>query len=278
MLVMIFALLAVIFMGISIAVPWYTMTVESKIDFMGVSQSSSTDSSYWLFQGDTYNNEGKKETKPFSDKAFDEADMVKSTSTMSMVFTILGLVFAILVMLFAMMTKKKGGRSILLLIFALLAFIFCMLGPVLYAATLPGAIKADTEAQDCGGEKCKCDQDYCTSFSGTKKADLGGMGSMTFTWGPGMGWIMALVGFIMALLAFVFVFKIPKAPKPAPTMAPAPGAPAPMMAPAPGAPAPAPAPYAQPAPQQQYQQPPPQQQYQQPPQQQAYGQPPPQQY
>jgi amino acid transporter len=238
MLVIVFALLAVIMMGISMVLPWYTITTE--VGGKKVMELSSS------FSGLTADDGNETESKGWGEKPIDELyDNQAGVFTIAMIMTILGLVFAILLLIGAVMAKKGKGKK-LAVIFGLLAFLFCLLAPILLMAMHPGAVAQDYKDNYKTDPEGKGPHD---SFFGSEEAF-----GFKISWGGGVGWIMAMIGFIFALLGFILALKLPK---------PAYSSPAPLPPPGPS--------YDQPPPVQQYPnygQPPqyPQQQQQPPPQ------------
>jgi len=196
LLVTVFAVLGVVFMGISLAMPWYVVKTEatggigtiegtysfsgidSKIDIAGQSLSNHT---AW---GDVKN-----------------ADKTKGLYSLTQIMVILGLVMCILLLVGGVMLMKGPDKKKLAVLFGVLALVFSLLAPVLFMAMHPGALKEDSKAAS-GSEPTAGPP---TSFTGSMDSILGKV-----TWGPGTGWIMGLLGFIFALLGFILVLLVKK--------------------------------------------------------------------
>jgi amino acid transporter len=178
LLVIVFAILAVIFMGISLALPWYQYTYDGEW------------TTHESFGGLTFNLDGKEETESWDD--LEGVDATKNLYNITMILTILGLIFAILLLIGAALTIKGKGRNIAVT-FGLLTFIFCLLSPIVFLAMHPGALDEDWDTDDDTGAH--------KSFMGSEEKS---------GWGPGIGWILAFIGFIFAILGFMFALKLPK--------------------------------------------------------------------
>jgi hypothetical protein len=189
MLVAVFAVLSVVFMGISLALPWYTL----KASILGQDATTNLD-----FSGSTTSAGGASTSQKWSDVK--TMDKTKGVYSLTQILVILGLVMCILLLIGSIMLIRGGpSKKMLAMIFGILAFIFAMLGPVMFMVQHPGAYKSDSGGTDPG-------YGPANSFSGSK--DVAEVG--TVTWGPGIGWMMALVGFIFALLGFILVLMVKK--------------------------------------------------------------------
>jgi multisubunit Na+/H+ antiporter MnhG subunit len=238
MLVIVFALLAVIMMGISMALPWYVVSTE-----LAGEKAETT----YSFSGISMDIGNGTESRGWGEEPLDELyDNQAGVYTIAMIMTILGLVFAILLLIGAIMAKKGKGKK-LAVIFGLLAFIFCLLAPILFMAMHPGAVAQDYKDNSGAEPEGKGPHD---SFMGEEKQEFFNM-EIKYSWGGGAGWFMAVIGFIFALLGFILALKLPKPAYSSPASMPPPG-------PGPAAPPPQQYPnYGQPPQYPQQQQPPP---------------------
>jgi hypothetical protein len=196
MIVLIFAIICIIMLVISLALPWYSVksksgNAETLLTFGGIESSNNGDSSTsW-------------DKTPY--------DNLKNLYQATQVLVILSLVIGIL-FLVGTILAMMGKSNRFALIFGLLTIIVCLLAPIIFLAIHPGAVKDDMGTQTGG--------DVHESFIGSDD---------TYSWGPGLGWIFCIIAFIFALIGFVLAFRLPT-PDTGPTVDYAP-APAPMQAP-----------------------------------------------
>lgn len=204
-LIVVFGLLAVIFIGVSMATPWYNIKYEMSA--MGISASTEINMD---FQGTTVKTPTGDQTTKWADAK--GADKTKGVYGTAQIMDILGLVMCILLLVGGVLLMMGPQKKMLALIFGLLAFIFAMLGPVLFMAQHPGAMKDDgwNTGALTGSEGNATDWGPQASFSGSKEDSAGGLFTIKVTWGPALGWIMALMGFIFALLGFILVLLVKK--------------------------------------------------------------------
>jgi hypothetical protein len=215
--VAVFAILSVIFMGISLGMPWYSHTAKSEA--MGISFETEQ----------LYKFEGIEMENPLTDEvetvSWDDEDLGNTTNTKNVyqttqILVILGLVMGILLLIGGILAFAGKGKKLAVL-FGLLAFLFCLLAPVLFMFMHPGAVDEDIgEDIDFGPQK---------SFIGSR-SETEGEGEFSFSveenWGPGTGWFMAMVGFVFAIVGFGLALRLPKpvgAPMPPPGPEPGPG-------------------------------------------------------
>ena len=190
MLVMVFALLGVIMLGASLTMTWYTTKVEAKV-VEGASASYTADEN---FKG--YNTDGKVTTWAEM-KGVDNSKAMYSNVYMLL---ILGVVMSILLVIGGAMLMMKPRLKMVVAILGILALVFSMLGPVMFMTQHQVAWKSDAPNSTGDGP--------WSSFSGSTDAS-----GAKYSWGPSMGWTVALVGFIFTLLGAVLVFLVKGAPK-----------------------------------------------------------------
>ena len=219
---MILVLVALIMVGISFVMPWYSLTAEISSTVV----SSSMDTDYYLDHAEM-EAMGETQTIDYEDtegdsKALDVFNTTKLMVILGIVGCIIGLIGAAMVMV-GKMSNKLGT------ILVLIALILTVLAPIYMMFALPAAF--DEDMGDTGGEGAASGMGE--SFFGSEKSetDLGSAGSMTteYTWGGGTGWIMAFIAFILLIVALIMVVKS-TTPEPAP-MAPAQPAPQPAYQP-----------------------------------------------
>jgi preprotein translocase subunit SecG/multisubunit Na+/H+ antiporter MnhG subunit len=205
LLVTIFAVLGVVFMGMSLIMPWYSV----KYDMSGVGTSEGTYSFSGVDTKVDITMAGQKISSSNHTAWGDmnNVDKTKSLYGTTQLLVILGLVMCILLLVGGVMLMKGPEKKMLVTIFGVLALVFTLLAPVVLMAMHPGAVKEDTKS--ASGTDPTGNGPFA-SFTGSTDSTL--MGKMT--WGPAIGWIMALLGFIFALLGFVLVLLVKK-PAPA---------------------------------------------------------------
>jgi hypothetical protein len=123
-----------------------------------------------------------------------------------------------------------GGRPGLrmgILILAILALILAIVAPMTLLAAQPGTIKSDAPYANATSGSGPW-----TSFFGSCSASgcsAGMSANASMSWGPSTGWYLAIVAFVVFLLALVFLWR--QKGEPVPASAPAPsGAPTPSEA------------------------------------------------
>ncbi|MCK5561108.1 MAG: hypothetical protein KAJ51_10960, partial [Thermoplasmata archaeon] len=201
--VLIFAILAVIMMGVSITQPWYSNPIE-----MGSGESAEKIERDYSLTGIELSSSESDATLEYSwdddeleELGFDETiGLYKTTQTL----VTISFIFCILLLIFATFALKGKGKK-LIIFFGLLAFISCLIGPVLFMQQHPGALNSDLEIES--------DKGAHDSFMGAMGTEVLGEQEVE-TWGPGIGWYLAIFGFMFALCGFIAAFKIPKS-KPA---------------------------------------------------------------
>jgi hypothetical protein len=119
MILIIFAILIIILLGISLALPWYVIADDGE----PVSQYS--------FGGI----EGKENSISWGD--VQGADNTKGVYNLTMALVVLSLIFSILVLIGGILTMKGKDKRIVV-IFGLLTFIGCLLAPILFMGMHPG--------------------------------------------------------------------------------------------------------------------------------------------
>ncbi len=184
-LVVVFALLGVIMPGASLAMTWYTTKVEG-----GPSPFTADEN----FNG--YDTDGNMTV--WSDmKGVDNSHAMYVQVQM---LVLLGIVMSILLLAGGVMLMRGPKRKMVVAVLGILAIVFSMLGPVLFMAR-----HAPAWASDAGSSSGEGPQ---SSFSGST-----GVGGVKSTWGPSIGWDVALLGFVFTLLGAITVFALKGAPK-----------------------------------------------------------------
>jgi hypothetical protein len=196
-LVLVFAILIIVIMGVCMFTPWYVVKseyedyeVESEVSFAGMKAKS----------------EGSSVSYDWDDEMLKDEENTRNLYLITQIMVILGLVFGILILIGAILAMVgKGPGKKLAVIFGLIALIFCILAPVIFLVMHPGALDSDYEGT------VKPDEGPNKSFIGSKEYEGSAYAdSYKQEWGPAIGWILAWIGFIFAVICFSFALKLPK--------------------------------------------------------------------
>jgi hypothetical protein len=192
---MVLVLVALVLMGISLAMPWYKW--EMKMSSGGESETSGNyfylDHLETDFAGLT--NEVSYDEEGMENSSF--VDTFETTQTMvyvGVVGCIIGMVGATLVMV------QKMNRSIGAIL-VLIAVVLTILAPFYLMVSLPGSFKEDFGSY-LPNEKIG------TDFSGSEKNETDLLG-VTFTqelsWGGDTGWFLPIIAMALCVLAMILV-------------------------------------------------------------------------
>jgi amino acid transporter len=235
-LAFVFALIAVILLGVALMMPWYNVTGKTS----GGGSDYEVTYDYKL-QEATRITEDEEETISYTNETFEDLKVVPVFNN-TFYMTILALVMAILLLVFAILGGLKGGKlPVLGVIFGVLAFIFALIAPMYMMIGIPAAITEEWEEAKKEAEENNWDAPdkpiQAESFFGSEESEEGTNGDSVKTelsWGGSTGWFLAIVAFVFALLAFVNMLNVMRESKAGPTGAPPP----PGYPPQPGAPPP----------------------------------------
>jgi len=144
-----------------------------------------------------------------------------------------GFVLALLGAVLGFMSRSNPRRAGSAFALSLVAMLIAIAAVGMFAAALPGAQANDTPGHTGSGP--------WSSFIGSANSTgvFGAPISGNFTWGPGIGWYLALVAFVILLIGAILIFRSRRDPEPAPATVPAPapvGSGAPMAAAPPASP------------------------------------------
>jgi|GEM_PF-654518 len=134
---------------------------------------------------------------------------------------IAGFVLGLIGGIIGLMSRGNPRRATPAFALAVVAMILAIAAVGVFAVALPGAISSDTPGHTGSGP--------WSSFIGSSNGSTFGVPvSGTVTWGPAIGWYLALAGFVVMLIGIILILRYRKdPPAPAPTTMPAPaGAPA----------------------------------------------------
>lgn len=182
------ALLVVVFLGVALIGPWYVTSNGGKTD--SKFRESTTDGTTTAYDETFYDtNTGK---------------VYRNTFYITIVALVLGIIWLITALLTSMGKLKLSAKIVA--IFMLLTMIFAIVAPGYFAATLPGAIKDDSAGV------------WNKGFIGSGDVTILGVTVTECSWGPGYGWYLAVVAFVVALIGLILVFLKKKAPAVAPAV------------------------------------------------------------
>ena len=192
---MVFALLTVVMLGASIALPWYSDTVNTGGKDYGVR--------WGLLNAELLNETGAHKIS-FGDETLKYNGNVAWTMKAALGMLVLAMIFSLLLIPVAILAGKgKMGRGAGMAM-GVLAIIFCLLLPVVMMVGMPMANKRDIEGTPCGEddkgniEYCKCSgPSSCQSFQGSK--DLGDRGM--WSWGGSWGWMLSWAAWAFSMMA-----------------------------------------------------------------------------
>lgn len=202
---MILVLVALIMVGISFVMPWYSFSAE--ISSTGVSSEISAD--YYLDHAEM-EALGETESMDYEDMEDSETLDVFNTTRIMVILGIVGCIIGLIGAAMVMM-EKMGNKLGAVLV--LIALILALLAPIYIMFALPAAFKNEMgDVEEVEGLSSGMGDSFFGSESSS--TDLGGGISMSteFSWGGGTGWFMALIGFILLIVALIMVLKAETAP------------------------------------------------------------------
>jgi hypothetical protein len=124
---------------------------------------------------------------------------------------IVGVIFGLLGAILGFVSRGNPRRAGAAMALALLAMLLAVAAFGAYAAALPGAVAKDTPDHNGSGP--------WSTFFGSNSS-----GGASFNWGPGVGWYLAIGGFVLLLIGAILLWTARKDPAP-PAMMPPPPAP-----------------------------------------------------
>lgn len=128
-----------------------------------------------------------------------------------------GFVLALLggILYFASTMRGRESWSKPAMILLVLALLLAIVAPAYVAGALPGAFKSDSPT----GQSTNTSGPWssfigsCSTGSGCFGGQGGGGGSSgTATWGPGVGWYLAVVAFVLLLVSVILLWRAKMAP------------------------------------------------------------------
>ncbi|UCE37760.1 MAG: hypothetical protein JSW00_00480 [Thermoplasmata archaeon] len=184
---LVLGIIVVIILLIAGAMPWFSANIkngdETQVDFTFKEAIADTD--------------GTEDEKDLDDMEGDVDDVAGTTSLLllvgvMMIFIVIILVGLIVGMFYMRMHKFHKLFGNLALLFCFLALIFTLIAPIYYMAAWPDEVDKAAEGE---GWPFKIDSFIGSDSTGGYKAE----------WGPGVGWILAIVGFVLILVTLIIV-------------------------------------------------------------------------
>ncbi len=196
-LVVIFAILSLIFMGISLILPWYHDILEVEDESLKMEYS---------FEGINGKDSvsGLEISFSWDDEFAENYKATRNVYNTSRLIVIVGLILGIFLLIGAIIALLKRGKKAAM-IFGLLAFIVCLLAPIIFMLWHPGALAEDFPPD----EDSEVPEGPNKTFIGSREIEALGATGKEY-WGPSTGWYLAIVGAIFALLGFIFTIALPK--------------------------------------------------------------------
>jgi hypothetical protein len=191
-MIIIFAVITIIILGASLALPWYVQTGEI---------GSGKNEIKYSFSGIEYKSTAGDRSYTWDDNEIEFLEETKGVYQTTQILVILGIIFSILLIISAVLVMKNFRKGKLLaLIFGLFAFIFIVIATLYFAGMHPGAYGDDYNYTSGPGPH--------DSFMGSAEMGFGGV-MMEGTWGPDIGWVASVIGFIFAFIGFLIAYRMP---------------------------------------------------------------------
>ncbi len=127
---------------------------------------------------------------------------------------IVGVIFGIIGAIIGLTSRSNPRRARSAATMAIVAMIVAIAAVGMFAAALPTAIGQDTPGHSGSGP--------WSSFFGSTSASRFGITGGTLSWGPSIGWYLAIAAFVVLLVGMVVLMRARKDPQPTPTATPGP--------------------------------------------------------
>jgi len=207
---LIVVIVAMVFFIVACVTPWYTVNSKSSGGAEGYSYTSeytsqmdsqgmtSTGKSTSSFGGTSSHSETRSwanYTENYKDRNNGASPKLPSLYTADLALSVAALVLAILAMVLLLMKKSQKLLAVILVVGGVLGIVAI----AILAGLQPGYIRDDSHYTDIPKDG------PASSFMGTNNTGSGGF-TQNYSWGPGIGWYMALVGSIMMFVAVAILF------------------------------------------------------------------------
>jgi hypothetical protein len=147
----------------------------------------------------------------YTDSRLNNTGMIAETGFFLL---IVGFVFGIIAAIFGLMSRGNARRASPAIWLGVIALILAIATPVLFAAALPSAI-----AKDIPTSGRYASSGPWSSFIGSTSISVPISG--TASWGPGIGWYLSIVAFVLLLVGVILLARYRREPPKAAAVAPA---------------------------------------------------------
>lgn len=204
----VFVLIALILIGLSLTMPWFS--TKSEYPSSTLSEDQSED--YYLdhIEGGT---SGFKIKVEYDNDQFKDYNFVQTFQT-TQIIVIVGLICGIFGLIGAAMVSVGKLSSKMGTLLVLLTVILVIIAPIYLMFTLPGAFKEDFKDQGSSPPSEKIETDFFGSATVEEEELFGGTITYDVSWGGGLGWFLAIIAMVMCVIALPLVAKSKPAVQP----------------------------------------------------------------
>jgi energy-coupling factor transporter transmembrane protein EcfT len=209
-LIIILAILSIIFMAISMTMPWYNISVEASSPVISIK----ADEYYYISEIKSEVSSSEDSTTiSWEDRADEGLEKTANVYNTVKIMIFLSFIMGILLIIGAIIGIIGKGK-IIAIIFGLILFLFCILTPLYFMIMHPIAMKEDIEArlevESEGIIEEKGPHDTFQGYYEVSEENGGSTTSQRVTWGPENGFYITIIGLIFGMLGFVLSFALPK--------------------------------------------------------------------
>ncbi|MGA8604742.1 MAG: hypothetical protein WB788_06760 [Thermoplasmata archaeon] len=197
-------LVAAILMIVALFTPWYMEQVSSSginvtlNAYPGLPSTNGT--IQYSCSGLPSGAQCPSQTSYTTDKLNNTGNIAEAGFFLIIVGFVLGLIGAILGFASGKNARRAGPARTL----AIVALIVAIAAVAMFAVALPTAIGQDTPGHSGTGP--------WSSFFGSGNSSSMGIPGGTLTWGPGIGWYLAIVAFVLFLVGMIVLARAQKEP------------------------------------------------------------------
>lgn len=205
----------------AVFIPWYTLQVKTTTP---VGSSTENQNSYPGLPSQTgtiqYTCSGGGSCPSSTSYSSAHENNTGAIAETGFFLLIVGFVIGLIGAILGVVWRGNARRVMPVFAFAIIAMILALITPVLFMATLPGAISKDIPA----ATKSVSSGPWSSFFGSTSYSPVSGY-TINLTWGPAIGWYLAFAAFVILLIGVIFLFLNRREPaEPAPATVPAPAA------------------------------------------------------
>ena len=197
-------LLAVIMIGISLAMPWYRIDLKTSSSLMSYGGYIEYNLDHMKANFFGYEEEASY------DEVHNENSSIVRTFRTTQIFVFLGIIGCVLGLIGVVMVLFEKINSKIGAVFILFAVILSLIAPIYLMVALPNAFKEDAGS---GSESSTIYETVGKDFFGSKKEESLGVSSEV-TWGGSTGWSLAIAAVIMCIVAFFLAITTKSVPAP----------------------------------------------------------------